>query len=485
MILRIAQAPEGEHVLNEKGAVHTALGVVRIEDLPVKETPVEKNGLTSWTLPPGTYIDTLDTAAVRPGRQEARTLLLRRGVPMQAVRLGAKRNFPRTVTVPADGRMLVWRDGGIAAVPPAEAAGLMVPRIMAPVPRELPPERPALGFAVGEMLGILATTLEPGDGAFSAVTKHPQLAYFLVSRAKGHLPLVPGGVADIYSAGEGLSRVRLPLKEKTAGELRAAMTPGDGTARLPAGSLEGSEEHLEGLLTGLLEESGLFSYNKGVGGLAPERSVSLTFDSPALRDGTILLCARLGIRTSVSVGYAKRKELDTWRVSLSVTDLAARAASSGRMVLRVPHKQRLLGLMASEEPGPIAMTKADSVPWPGHLGRELAWAKPPIACSRRHDASRDGKVARAVAIPVADALREADWKSYKPPKHKWLEGSPVRSPKEAKTAVEAWCDLVDSTALRWELVAETGPDGAGDAWGIVTDSGTFADADGFVFLSEG
>jgi len=467
----------------------TTQAVVRICDLPVlPETRVDKgNGITEWKTPEWCAVYAYDPDTGVHRWYPITALSLHAGKELFDVRIG--KHFSRVETVTNDHSLVCYNPetGEVEKGRPADLVGKLVPSVIRvhdhseafrswvlsdthygdPRQVELP-----LNRACGQVLGMIL-----GNGWVSSIDQLCLASNVPETRAALEKALQVAGFprtsdsAEIVYRAESLGKngegertrvvVHTPVWFNRA--LGREIGKGAENKTIPWWSLQAPEEHLLGMLEGLLSTDGTVSLSRKSNG---KLSGVIGYDTVScyLRDAVCYLCLRLGLRTSVSPYRGKHSTTDCYRISISSLDMRKLVRRCPDFTVYNENKARTLReLMGAVNETCAVASALDRIPYPSAVHDKLiAIRQASGICSAAtlSSAAKTGSMDRALASLFVEEYRK-------------LHTDDI--------VLDRWTRLVDDKDITWLEVVSVTPAGRQDCWDItVPGPYTFATAAGTV-----
>ncbi len=421
----------------------TYSGPIAIQDLPVRlDSKVVINDHTEeFDIDGAVKVYALDPKTGQHGWFPVTKFSVHRDLDMRGVTIGTRN--PETVTVSADHSLIVYRDGVVSPLSPDESIGLMVP-----IAKELAGDglesdsvqatgqfgkgtgvpghtlwvdrehQVDLNRATGIFLGMLI-----GDGwisrqhATSLASAIPEIRDAWVRSAES----LPYGNVDVQTwvapslGGVDTERGRATLCCTWFGRwLKPYIGDGALNKKIPSFSLAGPEDHLLGILDGLLTSDGTVNIVQAKSKPKPQFQVSFTTISADLVAGLQFLLRRLGVRSSVTITSSRYSGTKAYSVSISGPDFKKMVVRTG-FTLSHPDKQanlvRGLPLVSGDSSVSASM---DLVPYPRHLHQVFCNAARQLPGDADQNAAqcsaskKNGYWSRQVATRYCDVLKGFD-----------------------------------------------------------------------------
>ena len=429
-------------------SVHRA----RIQDIPViRDTCVQVSpGVTEYDVAPGVQIYALDPATLEHRLYPVTKFSVHEDLDMRLVTLGKR--FKTTLSVSADHSLICYKDGKTQPVKPDEAQGLMVPVIrhmdvgalearhlvesvrpklgryapgatgpeMLPVDHDVPLSRD-FGFFIGALVG---------DG-WVDVADHVLLSNDDADVREAWLrcghestPLHSTGHVTEYDAPSLGDKVTTRHRVCMNGAwfarwLREQVGEGAKNKRLPSWCFNASDEHLMGVLDGLMSTDGCIGLNTQRA--KPQLLISMTTISVDLVQDLQYLGRRLGFQVSVSLGRVTQADNQSYVVTFSAPDFVAFQRRTGFSITAKWKQERLLEYGAAVDSESACSASTDLVPYPQHLHAKIrAIARAQAGDLKAADqattamcqASRLGYWSRLTAIGVLENVEDPEFHEY-------------------------------------------------------------------------
>jgi hypothetical protein len=385
---------DGGNRLKQNSPLRVDDRVIHISNFPHRdETAVQISpGVTEYDVPEDVRVYALNRETWRHAWLPVTKFSVHENLEMWQVNLTSR----RAVFVSSDHSLVVYKDGKLELSPPSQAKRLAVPRIrnfdrrypkvehvIARGDRYRQPTefKLQLNYDTGTWLGMLI-----GDGCvtmtgqvylYGAGDKVLNRREFEEITRSGNLP---------YGGHTGESKFTTPSLGGGSSERERSVINdfkwfsfwvkdqiGDGALhkRIPDFSLNASDDHLRGLLNGLMSTDGAISVSHAK--KKPQLMVAYYTSSPDLVTGFQLMCKRLGIRTGVTSYKSPTSGRDAFLITVSTVDLAKRHKESP-IEFTHPEKNRIfqeqIGLVSLSGTG----TTGDAVPYPAHLHQDFQQA---------------------------------------------------------------------------------------------------------------
>lgn len=380
-------------MLQAKSSVKLLESNIHISNFPrLEETRKElRAGVFEYDVPPGVFAYGLERNTNKHGWLPVTKFSEHLGLQLWRVDLvSGEAIFPSS-----DHSLVAYRNGSLDLVKPSEAIGLCLPRITSfnlpsgPVESVVAAGRDEranqvrefklkLNRDIGLFLGLLI-----GDGCvnvrsqvylygsgekvanreqFSAIVQSSQLPY-------------AGHVAESHFTTASLGGGETERQRSVVSDcswfnrwLKEQIGEGALEKRIPDFSLNASEDHLQGLLDGLISTDGSVSVSRGK--KKPQLMISFSTSSPDLVTGLQVLLQRLQVRSSVTDYISTTSGRPAFIVTISTTsfrhlvDRGFKLTHPGKQAILSDHISSVDLLSATAQCG-------DQVPYPHHLNEEL------------------------------------------------------------------------------------------------------------------
>ena len=473
-----ASAPSSQ----ENAGVVGATEVCQIQDLPHEREPYEvKGSISKYRVAPGVCVYAYNCDTNEHNWAQVTEFSVHRDIPMRSVVLG--HGSPLTLTVSEDHSLLGYTDDGrVAKLRPDDALHRMVPvaQALSEPPDVADSTRPVeqvngvagertfdllLDRAFGRVVGmLLGSGWQSARDSVFLDSESPELHQVFRGWAEGPNSPLGEPVHSQQVSGKGPT----PTMRTIAGGawfarwLGASMGADTPHTRIPGFSLNAPNEHLLGILDGILSAGGVVSTSDGASDQsAGELFVGLSTSSPDVRDGLVYLCRRLGIRASVTPHRSSHSERPCFRVSMPAAGVKLLVRDAGFMLTETHKQSVLVTQLAKVRAWSTAAASQDVVPYPRHLHSQLLdLAASPSERRRLSTARNSGYWPRGLA-QQALARETTDTPEF-----------------------GAYRALVDDTAIVWRQVTKVEDAGVDECYDItVPGPYTFATADG-VFVQD-
>jgi DNA-directed RNA polymerase beta subunit len=476
---------EGTHVMPINSPIASYQGPVAIQDLPViLESKVTiRPGCYEFDVVAGTEMYALDTKTGEHRWYPVTKMSVHEDLDMRIVSVGNRSG--ETLTVSADHSLIAYKDGAVIPVTPDESVGAMIP-----VAKRLAgdPQITALSAtgeskrgwsgvvashqhevqlnqATGLFLGLLI-----GDGWVDTDDKvhiaacEPSVRSAWEQSAKG-LPFGEHFLRKWKAVSLGnveTERARVSLHCSWFGRwLRSHVGEGALNKKIPSFCFGASEEHLLGLLDGLMCTDGTVNIVKAAKKAKSQFQVSYATSSPDLVDGFRYLCRVLGMSTSCTPYTSKESGKAAYMITVATPDFLSLVKRTGFTCSHTGKQAIIMAGLPLINLDSTTVASTDLVPYPSHLhqvlsnaGRQLVKSGTPdqnqATCSR---AKLIGNWSRQLAKRWCDTLRGLNGLQLQQlcvnrGNHK------LTVPVAVLEGLPAYLSLVDDTDITWKPIVD-------------------------------
>jgi hypothetical protein len=300
---------------------------MKIGDVPRLGNAVkDRNGADVFTLPDGIEVLSYDVKTNEPVFKKAMRLTVEQNCPVVEVKTRTRE------VIVSDNESLAVFDhstGGLIKIRPADAKGRMVPVLHKSAYRFGNAGDRDLGWWIGSFLSDGWVTDSRMVG-YSKNEKRKRDEFIRITREK----IDNNFYAREYSQDKGDNKLGNSIKlhlnsPELAGKVEkmqlSTPNPGRGvrqavTKRLHDWYIDnGSEEFLWGILSGLLDGDGSIVRNTAME--KPRYNFRMNTSSPGLKDSTLSLCARLGLRAGVTTVPPRGHSGESYVICISTVDM--------------------------------------------------------------------------------------------------------------------------------------------------------------------
>jgi len=378
----------GAMITNQK--IMTFEGNINIQDMPiVPGSEIKKSATVSeWDVPAGVLMYGLDRQTGQHGWFPVTKFSVHRDLEMWDIGLYNKTNL----VVSSDHSLVAYREGTLVTVNPEAAHRLCVPKIrkvhtgdrvvsnilvtgMKGVgSAKLPHERSvALDRQFGQFLGLIIGDgwVDNQDGIYLCGAEDDNMQTLMDLTKTDNLNFLTHG-DFIRHVAKGFTEHKMAKVRVSCAWfgrwLKQQIGEGALSKRIPSFSLNAPEEHLLGLLDGLLSTDGTVAITRGK--KKPQLQINYATSSPDLVDNVRLLGRRLGIRVGVTHYRSSSSHKAAWLCHFSTPDFARMVARTGFRV-SLARKQATLAEGLLHVDLESKYQASDLVPYPWHLHKVL------------------------------------------------------------------------------------------------------------------
>ena len=459
---------QADDMLKQDTSVRSNNKLVHIQDVPhLPIATTTKPGVTEYDVPLGVNAYAMDRETRQHKWMPITKFSVHENLQMWAVKLTSE----RVVWLSDDHSLVIYKNGKLELAKPADALWHSVPRVKKfqvfgdpkksvtaggvvgkskrPVTFKMPLNYDTglwLGLVIGDgcvVDGNQVYLYGTGDKAvnrqrFEEITRSDMLPYTdAIGYSEFEGPNLGGGTS---------LRQRSVIGNNGWFSVWLQANIGHGALhkRIPAFSLVAEEEHLWGLLDGLISTDGSISVSNAKS--KPQLLVNFCTSSPDLVTGLQIILERLQVRGSVTGYKSSTSGRDAFTISISTVDLAKRH-NEKPIQFNHPEKNRIFQEMIGTVSISGSGVRGDQVPYPDHLHESFKYAY--IQRNERRKNAR-GK------------MEHGNFPSFKN-RGRWDRSVAIRELSQLKSdgiwseALDAYSDLVHDTSLAWEQIIETTP----------------------------